>query len=194
MQAAAADNPGTMAAVLGLDADAVEAACDGVAGAWVANDNAPGQVVIAGTAEGVEQAGAGAVALGAKRVMTLQVGGAFHSPLMSPAQAGLDAALGTAAFSTSRVPVVANVDAAGHQDATGWPSRLSAQLCQRVRWRESLQRLQALGARRFVELGPGTELSGMVKRTLGGAGRSHVAAPEDLDGLRADLEAPPPPT
>jgi [acyl-carrier-protein] S-malonyltransferase len=185
MQRAAAANPGTMAAVLGLDSDGVEAACADVAGAWVANDNAPGQVVIAGTVAGVEQAGDRARALGAKRVMPLPVGGAFHSPLMSPAQADLDSALSRAGFEPSSVPVVANIDADAHRDPAGWPARLGDQLCHRVRWRESLLRLDALGARHFVELGPGTELSGMVKRTLEGAGRSNVAVPDDLAGLRA---------
>ncbi len=180
MEAAAAANPGTMAAVLGLDSDAVAAACDGVEGAWVANDNAPGQVVIAGTNAGVEEAGGRAKQLGAKRVMALPVGGAFHSPLMSPAQGRLDDALARAAFSPPSVPVVANVDAGAHHDAEGWPWRLGAQLCQPVRWRESLLALDDLGARAFVELGPGTELSGMVKRTVDGSRRFNVATPDDL--------------
>src|ERR671916_148575 len=93
MQGAADARPGTMAAVLGLDVAEVEAACEGVEEAWVANDNAPGQVVVAGTAAGVEAAGAAAKERGAKRVMALPVGGAFHTPLMAPAAEGLDAAL-----------------------------------------------------------------------------------------------------
>jgi [acyl-carrier-protein] S-malonyltransferase len=191
MQAAAEANPGTMAAVLGLDADAVAAACGEVDGAWVANDNAPGQVVIAGTPAGVEEAGARARGLGAKRVMALPVSGAFHSPLMAPAQAGLDAALATAAFSSTAVPVVANVDAGAHHDGDRWASRLGAQLCQPVRWRESLLRLRELGARHFVELGPGTELSGMVKRTVEGAGRVALATPDDVAGLSAATDLAP---
>jgi [acyl-carrier-protein] S-malonyltransferase len=187
MQAAAEAQPGTMAAVLGLDPDGVAKACDGVDGAWVANDNAPGQVVIAGTPAGVEAAGERAKHLGAKRVMPLPVGGAFHSPLMAPAQPRLDAALAAAAaaaaFGSPAVPLVANVDAETHDDAQGWPGRLSAQLCQPVRWRETLLRLAGLGATHFVELGPGTELSGMVKRTVEGAGRSNVATPDDLASL-----------
>ena len=129
-------NPGTMAAVLGLDLAGVAKACEETAGAWVANDNTPGQVVVAGTVNGVEQAGATALRLGAKRVVPLQVGGAFHTPLMQPAQEPLDAALTGLEFAPSSPAVVTNVDAAAHSD--GFPPLLSAQLCSRVRWRESL--------------------------------------------------------
>jgi [acyl-carrier-protein] S-malonyltransferase len=189
MQSAADAAPGTMAAVLGLDPDLVARACDGVEGAWPANDNAPGQVVIAGTASGVEKAGAAAKELGAKRVMPLPVGGAFHSPLMAPAQAGLDDALRQASFRTANVDVVANVDAATHRD--GWEDLLSRQLVSPVRWRESLQTLAGIGVTHFLELGPGTELSGMVKRTLERSERANVASPEDLDRLAGFLEGNP---
>jgi [acyl-carrier-protein] S-malonyltransferase len=195
MQGAADTQPGTMAAVLGLDPDGVAKACEGVDGAWVANDNAPGQIVIAGTAEGVETAGARAKDLGAKRVLALPVGGAFHTPLMAPARSRLDAALASTAFEPANpatMAVVANVDAREHDDADGWSGRLSAQLCQPVRWRESLGRLSELGATQFLELGPGTELSGMVKRTVEGAGRANVATPDDLATI-ADLAGGPTP-
>jgi [acyl-carrier-protein] S-malonyltransferase len=183
MQAAADGEPGTMAAILGLDPAGVSKACGGVEGAWVANDNAPGQIVIAGTAAGVEAAGRQAKDLGAKRVVPLPVGGAFHSPLMAPAQARLDLALAVTDFASPIVPVVANVDASSHDDADGWPARLSAQLCQPVRWRESLVCLSELGATHFLELGPGTELSGLVKRTVEGANRVNVAVPGDLAAI-----------
>jgi [acyl-carrier-protein] S-malonyltransferase len=183
MQEAADAAPGTMAAVLGLEPDLVAQACAGVEGAWVANDNAPGQVVIAGTGAGVAAAGEAAKALGAKRVMGLTVGGAFHSPLMEPARARLDRALGRAALAVAGIPVVANVDAAVHRE--GWGPLLSAQLVSPVRWRQSLVTLARLGVTTFVELGPGTELSGMVKRTVDGAGRANVATPADLDRLAA---------
>ncbi|MDQ6783286.1 MAG: ACP S-malonyltransferase [Actinomycetota bacterium] len=181
MQAAADAAPGTMAAVLGLDPDLVAQACADVEGAWVANDNAPGQIVIAGTAAGVAGAGAKATDLGAKRVMALPVGGAFHSPLMASAQSDLDEALGVVSWSTPAAPVVANVDAAAHTD--GWSALLSAQLVSPVRWRESLLALADLGVTATLELGPGSELSMMVKRTLEGVARGHVAKPEDLAGL-----------
>ena len=188
MQAAAEASPGTMAAVLGLALDEVEEACRQVsAGAWVANDNAPGQVVVAGSLAGVEQAGGHLVRRGAKRVIQLQVGGAFHSPLMASAQGRLDAALAGASFSGTTLPVVANVDARLHTD--GFGALLSAQLCSRVRWRESLLELGALGGRLFVELGPGTELSGMVRRTVTEVSRANVSGPEDIGPLVAQVEA-----
>jgi [acyl-carrier-protein] S-malonyltransferase len=180
MQGAAEQLPGTMAAVLGLDPQGVADACAGVEGAWVANDNAPGQVVVAGTAEGVAAASEAARAAGAKRVLPLAVGGAFHSPLMAPAQGPLDAALSGAAFGPAAFPVVTNLDARAHTE--GWQPLLSGQLASPVRWRESLLALAALGVDRFVELGPGSELSGMVKRTVEGSTRANVATPEDLPG------------
>ena len=189
MQSAVAANPGTMAAVLGLEPEAVAAACADVAGAWVANDNAPGQVVIAGTAWGVDQASARARELGAKKVVALAVSGAFHTPLMAPAQDRLDAALHAAPFGPAQVPCMANVDAAPHADAAPWPGLLADQLCSPVRWRESLLRLADLGVTTFVELGPGAELSGMVKRTVAGATRVNVAGPDDLAKLAAVSDA-----
>jgi [acyl-carrier-protein] S-malonyltransferase len=183
MQAAADAQPGTMAAVLGLDTDLIAQACRTVDGAWPANDNAPGQVVIAGTARGVRAAGEAAKELGAKRVIPLPVGGAFHSPLMSPARAPLEEVLAATDLVPVSIDVVANVDAAAHRD--GWAGLLSAQLVSPVRWRESLLALADLGVTHFLELGPGTELSGMVKRTVPGADRANVARPEDLESLGA---------
>ncbi len=120
-------------------------------------------------------------------MIALQVGGAFHSPLMRSAQAPLDAAVSATTFSVARCPVVANVDARPHSD--GFAALLSAQLCSQVRWRESLAAMAALGATLFVELGPGTELSGMVRRTLPQAARANVAGPADLDSLAAAIDA-----
>jgi [acyl-carrier-protein] S-malonyltransferase len=185
MQAAADAEAGTMAAILGLDAELVAQACRSTEGAWPANDNAPGQFVIAGTVAGVAAAGKAATGLGAKRVVPLAVGGAFHSPLMAPAQGRLDAALAGTAFAPAEVDVVANVDAGTHRD--GWAGLLSAQLVSPVRWRQSLLTLSGLGVTHFLELGPGSELSGMVKRTVDGSERAHVITPEHLEGLGAFL-------
>lgn len=187
MGAAAEASPGTMAAVLGLDAETVAVACADVGQAWVANDNAPGQVVIAGSTVGVDRASAAARDLGAKRVMALAVGGAFHTPLMAPAQDRLDAAVAAASFSGPSVACVANVDALAHGDADDWRRLLSAQLASPVRWRQSLTQLAELGVTTFIELGPGSELSGMVKRTVQGAVRANVAAPDDLAKLPASM-------
>jgi len=181
MQRAADATPGTMRAIIGLDLDAVEECCGAANGsAWVANDNAPGQVVVAGTLDGVAAAGDAAKARGAK-VLELSVGGAFHTPLMRGAQEGLDLALGKAPFADARVPVVANVDAQPHQARQDWRPLLSAQLASPVRWRESVERLAALGVSRVVELGPGGVLSGMVKRIAPDLERAAVATPADLD-------------
>jgi len=180
MQAAADASPGTMAAVLGLDATAVQASCDAARGeAWIANDNAPGQIVVAGTHDGVAAASAAAKEHGGK-VMALAVGGAFHTPLMGAAQPALDAALATAPFADGACPVVANVDASPHTAASEWPALLSAQLCSPVRWREGTAALAALGVTRVVELGPGGVLSGLVKRTAPSLERVSLATPDDL--------------
>jgi [acyl-carrier-protein] S-malonyltransferase len=186
MQAASDVNPGTMAAVIGMQPDELADVCAGVDGAWVANDNAPGQVVVAGTGAGVEAASEAARRAGAKRVIPLVVGGAFHTPLMKPAQGRLDAAVSSARFAASQVAVVTNVDAGVH---TGdFAPLLSAQLCSPVRWRQSLLQMAEGGVDRFLELGPGAELSGMVKRTVPSAARANVASPGDTAVLEAFLE------
>lgn len=187
MQQASEANPGTMAAVIGLELAQLVELCQEVEGAWVANDNAPGQVVVAGTHEGVAKAGERAVRAGAKRVVPLQVSGAFHTPLMAPAQPALEEALQRVSFQHPDCPVVANVDAAPHVD--GFPALLAAQLCSRVRWRESLATLARGGARLLVELGPGTELSGMARRAVPGLARANIASPSDLAALVPALAA-----
>jgi [acyl-carrier-protein] S-malonyltransferase len=184
MQGAADARPGTMAAVLGLDVAEVEAACAGVDEAWVANDNAPGQVVVAGTTAGVEAAGAAVRERGAKRVMSLPVGGAFHTPLMAPAADGLGAALAGVAFADPRPPVVANVDAAPHPSGETWAGLLTEQLCRPVRWRPTLERL---GGGVVVEVGPGGVLTGMAKRTLPDARTLTVSEPDHVEAVLTAL-------
>ena len=184
MHHAAEERPGTMAAVLGADDDDVEAACQRAEGeVWVANYNAPGQVVIAGTPEAVTRAGAVARELGARRVMPFPVAGAFHTALMGPARSRLRKALADAPFSAPEIPVVANVDARVHASAEEWPGLLSAQLCSPVRWRQSLATLEALGTTQVVEVGPGGVLTGLLRRTLPDAQALSVACPDDLGQL-----------
>jgi [acyl-carrier-protein] S-malonyltransferase len=184
MHAAGQENPGTMAAVLGLDDDQVEIACRLADGdVWVANFNAPGQVVIAGSAECVERAGRHAKDLGAKKVMPLQVAGAFHTPYMAPARDRLRKAIATADPRDTDVPVVSNVDALAHDRGAEWASLLSAQLSSPVRWKHCLLALGDAGCTQFVELGPGGVLTGMAKRTVPSARGLSVAVPEDLDKL-----------
>ncbi len=175
---------GTMAAVLGLDDDQVETACSDVDGdVWVANFNAPGQVVIAGSPDGIERAGLVAKELGAKRIVPVAVSGAFHTPFMADARDRLDAALATARFDNAAIPVSANVDALPHTDAADWRALMAAQLCSPVRWRQTIRNLADDGVTIFVELGPGKVLTGTVKRTLRDSQQLAVASPDDLDGL-----------
>lgn len=183
MHDAGLEQPGTMAAVLGLDDDQVVVACDlADADVWVANYNAPGQVVIAGSPEGVDKASSQAKELGAKRVMGLQVSGAFHTPFMAPARERLRVAIAEAEPRDADVPVVSNVDAKPHHLGAEWTNLLSAQLSSPVRWRQSLLALQNAGVTDFAELGPGGVLSGMAKRTTDGRTIS-IATPDDLDKL-----------
>ncbi len=175
-------SPGTMAAVLGLDDEDVEVACRRAdADVWVANFNAPGQVVIAGSPDGVAAATAHAKELGAKKVMPLQVAGAFHTPFMTAARERLRAAIATAGIRDTEVPVVSNVDALAHDRGEEWSSLLSAQLSSPVRWKHSLLTMAELGIRAVAELGPGGVLTGMAKRTMPDVRTISVATPDDLD-------------
>jgi [acyl-carrier-protein] S-malonyltransferase len=184
MHHAGNDNVGTMAAVLGLDDDQVEVACRRAdSDVWVANFNAPGQVVIAGSPEGVAAASAIAKELGAKKVMPLQVSGAFHTPFMAPARDRLRKAIADANPRDTEVPVISNVDSLAHDAGGEWSSLLSAQLSSPVRWKHCLLMMSELGVRDFVELGPGGVLTGMAKRTVDGARTISVSTPDELDKL-----------
>jgi [acyl-carrier-protein] S-malonyltransferase len=184
MHEAGSTNPGTMAAVLGLDDDQVEVACRLADNdVWVANFNAPGQVVIAGSIDGVAKAGDHAKELGAKKIMPLQVSGAFHTPYMTAARERLRAAIADASPRDTEVPVVSNVDALAHDKGDEWSSLLSAQLSSPVRWKHCLLALSEAGVTGYVELGPGGVLTGMAKRTVDTARTISVATPDELDKL-----------
>ncbi len=192
MQAAAEERPGAMSAILGLDDDQVDIACARVAGdVWVANYNAPGQVVIAGTAEAVAEGAEIAKELGAKRAMALPVGGAFHTPLMASARERLAKAIDQTEIRDCDDTVVANVDASVQTEGAVWPGLLNAQLCSPVRWKHSLHTLAELGFTTFVELGPGTVLTGMAKRTIKGSRTLSVSSPNDIDSLLEALAGTP---
>jgi [acyl-carrier-protein] S-malonyltransferase len=189
MHQAGSAQPGTMAAVLGLDDDQVGVACNlADSDVWVANYNAPGQVVIAGSPDGVDRASGHAKDLGAKRVMGLQVSGAFHTPFMTAARDRLRDAIAEADPRDTDVPVVSNVDAKPHHLGVEWSNLLSAQLSSPVRWRQSLVTLEGEGVTDFAELGPGGVLSGMAKRTTSGRTIS-IATPDDLDKLLEWVDA-----
>ena len=184
MHEAGISSPGTMAAVLGLDDDLVEVACRRAdSDVWVANFNAPGQVVIAGSPAGVTAAGEVAKELGAKKVMPLQVSGAFHTPFMTAARERLRNAITLASPRDTEVPVISNVDALAHANGDEWSSLLSAQLSSPVRWKHCLLTLSELGVNDFVELGPGGVLTGMAKRTVDGSRTLSVSTPDELDKL-----------
>jgi [acyl-carrier-protein] S-malonyltransferase len=182
MQAACDERPGTMTAVLGLDDDGLDAACSRAEGdAWVANYNAPGHAVIAGSEDALARAGRAAVQLGARRLVPLRVGGAFHTEYMTPARERLRKALAHATFNDTDLPVFANVDARPHNAGDEWPDLLSAQLCSPVRWRQTMVRLIASQTTTFIELGPGHVLSNFVKRTARELQSLHINKPSDID-------------
>ncbi len=166
MQRACVISPSTMAAVLGLDDAKIEEICASIEGEVVvaANFNCPGQVVISGTHEGVRLAGEKLKEAGAKRVLPLPVGGAFHSPLMEPAREELAAAIASTAFSTPRCPIYQNVNAQAATEIETIKENLIAQLTAPVRWTQSVRAMVADGATEFVECGPGKVLQGLVKK------------------------------
>jgi [acyl-carrier-protein] S-malonyltransferase len=166
MQKACEINPSTMAAVLGLDDQVVEEICASVTGEVVvaANYNCPGQLVISGSMKGIELAGEKLKAAGAKRVLPLPVGGAFHSPLMEPAREELAVAIEATTFSTPRCAVYQNVNALPSTDVATIKKNLIAQLTGPVRWTQSVQKMTADGGKHFIECGPGKVLQGLVKK------------------------------
>lgn len=166
MQEACEQNPSTMAAILGLDDAVVEQVCASIAGEVVvpANYNCPGQLVISGSLKGIEIACEKMKAAGAKRAMPLQVGGAFHSPLMEPAREKLAAAIDKTTFLAPVCPVYQNVNARPATNVTDIKANLIAQLTAPVRWTQSVQAMVKDGAKEFVECGPGKVLQGMVRK------------------------------
>jgi [acyl-carrier-protein] S-malonyltransferase len=170
-----------MAALLGATLEQADDACTAAPDAcWVANDNAPGQVVIAGTPDGVEAASARAKEIGVKRATPLNVGGAFHTPLMRDASAALPAELESVKFSIPVAPVVSNHDARAYDDGDGWRSRLPDHVAVPVRWRSSMETIATLGATTFLEVGHGTMLAGLAKRTVPDVTVIGIATPDDV--------------
>jgi [acyl-carrier-protein] S-malonyltransferase len=183
-QAAADAHPGRMAALLGATVEQAEDACTAAPGScWVANDNAPGQVVIAGTREGVEAGSVRAKELGVKRATPLNVGGAFHTPLMNDAAEGLEGELTAVQFGTPSAPVVSNHDGRSYDDGDGWRARLPEHVRVPVRWRTSMETMAALGATSLLEVGHGSMIAGLAKRTIPDVSVLNIATPEDLYSL-----------
>jgi [acyl-carrier-protein] S-malonyltransferase len=186
MQDAVPVGTGAMAAILGLDRDGVAAACaEAAAGDVVApaNLNAPGQVVIAGTAAAVARAGEAARARGAKRVIPLSVSAPFHCALMRPAEQRLAPELRALPAAAPRVPVVANVDAAPKRDGASAIEALIRQVSAPVLWEDVVTRLASEGVRAYVEVGPGTVLSGLIRKIHREARVANLETPADLEAV-----------
>jgi len=183
---------GAMAAILGLDDDAIAEACAEAAGDEVvspANFNAPGQIVIAGHSAAVERAIEGCKARGAKRAMALRVSGPFHSALMAPAAEAFRADLEAVSFQPATVPVYQNVTAAPTQDPTALRDQLLVQLSAPVQWTRSVQAMSAAGLTAVVECGPGAVLATMVRRIDKAIACHATGTPEALDKTCEALEA-----
>ena len=186
MQEAVPVGQGAMAAIIGLDEARVDQACREAAQGEVvsaANLNGGGQIVIAGSASAVARAGEAAKALGAKRVIPLQVSAPFHCALMKPAEERLAPELHAVAAQDPRVPVVANVDGDPKRTAVAAIEALIRRVSSPVRWEDSVRRLASEGVTRYVEVGPGKALSGMIKRIASGATIQNVEGPADLAGI-----------
>jgi [acyl-carrier-protein] S-malonyltransferase len=183
-QRAADDHPGRMAALLGATVEQAADACTAAPDAcWIANDNAPGQVVIAGTPEGLDAAVAHAKEIGVRRATTLNVGGAFHTPLMASAAEGILAVLDDVPFASPSAPVVANADGIAYAQPDGWPQRSAEHVTVPVRWRTCMETLAGLGADAFVEVGAGSMIAGLAKRTVPDTPVLSCASPSDLETL-----------
>jgi [acyl-carrier-protein] S-malonyltransferase len=190
MQEAVPVGTGAMAAILGLDAAAVAQACAEAANGEVvsaANLNGGGQVAIAGAAEAVKRAGERAKALGAKRVIPLQVSAPFHCALMQPAQDRLAPELRALKTSTPRVPIVANVDAEPKRTAEAAIDALVRQVSAPVRWEDVVRRLASEGVTTYVEVGPGAVLSGLVRKIDRDATVVSFGSPDDLEAVEKTL-------
>lgn len=167
MAEVASATPGTMAAVIGMDRETIAAALDGASGVWVANDNAPGQVVLSGTHAGIEWATGALSAAGARRIVPLSVAGPFHSPLMTPAGETFTEVLAGISFGDARIPVVQNTAPEPTRDASAIKQRLQSQIVSPVRWTETMDALVAEGISVLVEAGPGSVLTGLARRRDG---------------------------
>jgi [acyl-carrier-protein] S-malonyltransferase len=187
MAAAAAETPGGMVAVLGLDAAAIAATLEDLHGAWVANDNSPGQTVISGTPDGLKAAIEALTAAGARRIVPLAVAGPFHTPLMEPAAARFADLLRAATFDDADVPVFQNSAAAAATDAATIRRRLVAQIVSPVRWTETMESLKAAGVTVLLECGPGAVLTGLAKRVEGLT--AHAMEQTDLEAFRTEVDA-----
>ena len=185
MQEACEASSGGMAAIVGLDEEAVRGVCE-QAGVSLANLNCPGQIVLSGDADKMDAACEAAKAAGAKRAIPLPVAGAYHSPLMQPSQAGLAEALAKVELREPAVPVYSNVTGEAHAGAASIAGTMVDQVTSSVRWEACIRAMIADGVTRFIELGPGTALTGFMRRIDRGLEVLNVA---DNDSLAKSAEA-----
>lgn len=186
MQMAGESQSGTMAAILNMSREDIEKVCLHASSRGIvqtANFNSPGQIVISGETGAVHYAMEIAKNLGARKAVSLNVSGAFHSPLMAPAVEGLRAAIGKAKFTTASVPVVANVDASPSTDPEKIKSNLIEQLEMPVLWEDSVETMLKEGVSEFVEVGPGRVLQGLIKRINRDTNISGIGSQEQLEAL-----------
>jgi [acyl-carrier-protein] S-malonyltransferase len=183
---AAAEHPGAMAALIGLADEDVEQLCDGIEGVWPANYNSPGQVVISGTVDGVLAAMAAAEAAGARRAIRLRVSGGFHSPLTASAEPRLRAAAREITVHEPATPFFSTVST-GLARASEIPELLVRQLTAPVRFTQSVEQLRDLGVGTFIEIGPGSVLSGLVRRIDRSLSAMSINDPEGLERVQHEL-------
>ncbi|WP_044478309.1 ACP S-malonyltransferase [Paenibacillus antibioticophila] len=191
MEQAVPGGQGAMAAVLGAEREALAALCgeisDSGAVAELASINCPGQIVVSGAKEGIEQVTARVKEIGAKRAIPLEVSGPFHSSLMKPASERLEAKLSEVAFHDGTTPVVANVTARPAQEASEIPSLLVRQVYSPVLWEDSVAWLIEQGVDTFVEIGPGSVLTGLIKKIDKSVRLFNVSSLESLERTVAEL-------
>ena len=182
MYEAGQQSPGAMAAVMGLDEEVLTAICQDTS-TVIANYNTPGQMVISGTKDDVLRASEQAQSAGASRVVPLNVSGAFHSPLMKPAQEGLTEIIATVEFKDPDIPVIANTTALPLTNGEQVKTELIDQLCHSVQWQRSVEYMINNGVTTFIEIGPGRVLSGLVKRINKEVTLQNIGSVEAVNGL-----------
>lgn len=187
MQNAVPGGRGSMAAVLGLDADVIEKVLDGIDGVGIANYNCPGQIVITGLKESVEEAAGALKEAGAKRVLPLNVSGPFHSPLLSEAGKELGRVLEDVELHPLGIPYVTNVTAEYVTDISGTKALLEKQVASSVRWQQSVENMIAGGVDTFVEVGPGKTLAGFMRKIDKSVKVYNVGTWEDADKVVSEL-------
>jgi len=187
MQEACDAVPGTMAAIIGLEPEVLEGLC-AAHGASLCNMNAPGNITIGGARAAVEAASAAATEAGASRVVPLTVAGAFHTPLMASAAAGMRSVVDAVAFAAPSVPVVSNVTAQPLTSAAGLGDELVDQITSPVRWVDSVRTMLDSGVTSFIEFGPGKVLTGLVRRIERGAEIRNVGTAAEARGIEAAAE------